>query len=250
MKKRDAYREKLKKLKNWDSLIVTESGLPGPRGNIELAQAVADEGTAQLFELYASFGPKEAPENSPHVMLVVSGLVGFGRLVAEGKRRYLGPLRIHASDPRWRVREAVAMGLQRVGEKNMELLLEEMEKWSKGNFLEQRAAAAALCEPALLREPKHVKRVVSILDGITSRLLMIQDRKSADFKTLRMGLGYCWSVAVAAWPVQGKKTMEKWFSSPDRDILWIMKENLKKDRLRRMDAKWVSHWQARLESAG
>jgi hypothetical protein len=249
MKKRDAYRERLKKLANWDSLIVTESGLPGPRGNIELAQAVADEGSAQLFELYASFGPNEAPENSPHVMLVLSGLIGFGRLVAEGKRKYLKQLRVAASDPRWRVREAVAMALQRVGEKNMELLLEEMEKWSKGNLLEQRAAAAALCEPALLDEPKHVKRVLTILDGITSRFLRIQDRKSNEFKALRQGLAYCWSVAVAAHPVQGKKMMERWFSSPDPDIVWVMKENLKKDRLKRMDAKWVNHWRALLDSA-
>jgi hypothetical protein len=43
--------------------------------------------------------------------------------------------------------------------------------------------------------------------------------------------------------------MEKWFSSPDPDIVWIMRENLKKDRLKRMDAKWVNHWQARLDSA-
>jgi hypothetical protein len=78
---------------------------------------------------------------------------------------------------------------------------------------------------------------------------MIQDRKSADFKALRMGLGYCWSVAVAALPVHGKKKMEKWFSSSDKDIVWIMKENLKRDRLKRIDDKWVSRWQARLESA-
>ncbi|MGE5262303.1 MAG: hypothetical protein ACM3S0_02890 [Acidobacteriota bacterium] len=249
MKKRDAYRQALKKLENWDSLIVTESGLPGPRGNIELAQAVADEGTAQLFELYASFDPTQAPENSPHVMLVASGFIGFGQLVAEGKRKYLKQLRLGASDPRWRVREAVAMALQRVGEGNMELLLDEMGKWSKGNLLEQRAAAAALCGPALLHEHKHVKRALTILDGITSRILRIQARKKVEFKALRQGLGYCWSVAVAAHPVQGKKMMEKWFSSPDPDIVWIMRENLKKGRLKRMDAKWVNHWQARLDSA-
>lgn len=246
MKKRDAYRQTLEKLENWDSLIVTESGLPGPRGNIELAQAVADEGTAQLFELYVSFDPKQAPENSPHVLLVVSGVIGFGRLVSEGKRKYLKALRLCSSDPRWRVREAVAMALQRVGERNMELLLDEMEKWSKGNPLEQRAAAAALCEPALLHEPKHVKRVLATLDGIMSRILVIQDRKGVDFKTLRQGLGYCWSVAVAALPGRGKKMMEKWFSSPDKDIAWIMRENLKKERLARMDKAWVDYWQSRV----
>jgi hypothetical protein len=138
------------------------------------------------------------------------------------------------------------MALQRVGVRNMELLLDEMEKWSKGNPLEQRAAAAALCEPALLHEPKHVKRVLATLDGIMSDILVIQDRRSADFKTLRQGLGYCWSVAVAALPAQGKKMMERWFSSPDKDITWIMKENLRKERLERMDKAWVDYWQERV----
>ena len=33
--------------------------------------------------------------------------------------------------------------------------------------------------------------------------------------------------------------MEKWLTSSDKDIRWIMKENLKKNRLVRMDADWV-----------
>ena len=38
--------------------------------------------------------------------------------------------------------------------------------------------------------------------------------------------------------------MERWFPVDDKDIRWIMKENLKKDRLARMDAAWVKKWQA------
>ena len=33
-------------------------------------------------------------------------------------------------------------------------------------------------------------------------------------KTLRQGLGYCWSVAVAALPETGKPLMERWLVSP------------------------------------
>jgi hypothetical protein len=36
--------------------------------------------------------------------------------------------------------------------------------------------------------------------------------------------------------------MEKWLVSPDQDICWIMKENLRKARLRRMDSHWVTDW--------
>jgi hypothetical protein len=36
--------------------------------------------------------------------------------------------------------------------------------------------------------------------------------------------------------------MEKWFASADKDIRWIMRENLKKSRLARLDAAWVAKW--------
>jgi hypothetical protein len=38
--------------------------------------------------------------------------------------------------------------------------------------------------------------------------------------------------------------MERWLTVPDKDVRWIMRENLKKDRLRRVDAAWVERWQA------
>jgi len=59
---------------------------------------------------------------------------------------------------------------------------------------------------------------------------------------LRKGLAYCWSVAAAALPAEGKLYMEKWFDSSDRDVNWIMRENLKKKRMERMDAGWVRGW--------
>jgi hypothetical protein len=52
---------------------------------------------------------------------------------------------------------------------------------------------------------------------------------------------------VAALPGDGQKLMEKWFSSDDSDVLWVMKENLKKKRLVRMDEEWVQQWKSRLE---
>ena len=60
---------------------------------------------------------------------------------------------------------------------------------------------------------------------------------------LRQGLGYCWSVAVAALPGEGKLFMEKWLGTLNKDIQWIMQENLKKARLARMDLEWVRKWQ-------
>jgi len=65
MSKIEIYREKLRQLKDWEPFLLRESGLPGPRGNIELAQAVADEGNEELFEHFLTFTPDKAPVNSP-----------------------------------------------------------------------------------------------------------------------------------------------------------------------------------------
>lgn len=245
MSKTDEYRAKLRALNNWDSYLLKESGLPGPRGNLELAQAVADEGNLKLFRRYTAYTADQAPVNSPYEFLAFCGIVGLGRLLAEGDTHFLKTLRIHASDPRWRIREAVAMALQRLGDVSMAQLIAAMREWSKGTPLEQRAAAAALCEPRLLGQAKHARAVLQILDRITASLERVDSRRSEDFLALRKGLGYCWSVAVVALPDEGKALMEKWLITADKDIQWIMQENLKKTRLARMDSEWVKKWRGR-----
>ena len=174
------------------------------------------------------------------------GVVGLGRLLAEGQPDALRDLRRYASDPRWRVREAVAIALQRLGDHDMGALLRAMDAWSKGSRLEQRAAAAALCEPRLLREAKYARRVLRLLDRITASVSRASDRRSEDFKNLRKALGYGWSVAVAALLAEGKPAMEKWLGSDDKDVIWIMRENLKRNRLLQMDARWTEKWRKRL----
>jgi hypothetical protein len=246
MQKIDAYRARLRTLKNWDEFLLTESGLPGPRANLELVQAVADEGDVRLFTRYAAITPDEASTNSRDVFLAVCGVVGLGRLLAEGDANQLSTLRRLASDPRWRVREGVAMALQRWGDADVGAMLKAMADWRTGNWLEQRAVVAAICEPRLLREAKHAQRVLKLLDQITVSLSRATDRKSDDFRVLRQALAYGWSVAVVALPIEGKRALEKWFAHQDPDVRWTMRENLKKNRLMKMDAGWVRTWTAKL----
>jgi hypothetical protein len=243
MNKTEIYHTKLTELENWDEYLLQESGLPGPRGNIELAQVVADEGDRELFMRYLKYEADLAPVGSPYEFLPFCGVVGLGRLLAEGATEHWGTLRRCASDTRWRMREGVAMALQRLGAVDMDALLAEMNDWSKGTPLEQRAAAAAICEPALLKKEKHAQAVLQILDSITASISGIGMRRDESFIALKKGLGYCWSVAAAAAPLEGKRLMEKWFATTDSDIRWIMKENLKKNRLMRIDPEWVGNWQ-------
>jgi hypothetical protein len=235
----ETYLEVLTHLQDWDAYLLAESNLPGPRANLELLHAAADLGSAALFKRYLSFTPDLALENTPQVFLAACGVVGLGRLLAEGDLTWLPALRALASDPRWRIREAVCMALQRLGKQDMTILLQKMKAWASGNPFEQRAAVAALCEPALLVEEKDALAVLNILDQITRAILSVTDRKAEDFRVLRKGLAYCWSVAVAALPEPGKQVFEKWVSQPDSDICWIIKQNLGKKRLLKLDPHWV-----------
>jgi hypothetical protein len=246
MKKADVYRQTLGSLSDWDAYLLQESRLPGPRANLELAHVVAEQGDRALFERYLAFDADRAPTNTPQEFLAFCGVLGLGRLCAEGERELLPVLRQSASDPRWRIREAVAMALQRLAKDDMDLVLREMEIWSQGNLLEKRAAVAGLCHPDLLQEEGQTERVLQILDTISAAVLDVEDRKSDEFRALRKGLGYCWSVAVSALPELGKTLMEHWFACSDPDIRWIMKQNLRKKRLERSDAVWVATWQRQL----
>jgi len=246
MSKIDEYRQELRLLDDWEPFLLEHSGLPGPRGNLELAQAAADVGSRDQFEAFLAYIAEIAPTNDPHEFLAFCGVVGLGRLVAEGDRRWLPVIRRHASDPRWRLREGVAMALQRWGRADMAALLDEMQAWSRGSFLEQRAVAAGLCEPDLLQDAAAVRQVLVLLDGITASMAKAQDRKGEDFKALRKGMAYCWSVAAAALPGEGKAALQRWFGSDDPDVRWVIKENLKKKRLERMDAQWVAGARKRL----
>jgi len=242
MSRRDAYRAQLKAQDDWEPYLLRESGLPGPRANLELVQAVADEGDEERFRRWLTFTADQASANTPAEFLPLCGVVGLGRLLAEGQTELRNVLRAHAADPRWRVREGVALALQRLGDRDMSTLLREMAAWSGGSLLEQRAAVAALCEPRLLANPAHARATVGVLDRITGALPEVTDRRTPDFKALRQTLGYGWSVAVAALGAEGKPHLERWFAHPDPDIRWIMKENLRKHRLRRLDAAWVERW--------
>jgi hypothetical protein len=244
MTKTDEYRAVLRTLTEWEPYLLAHSGLPGPRGNLELAHVVAEKAKEAQLARWRALTPEQAPVNSPEEFLVFCGVLGLGRRLAAADRAALVELRPFAADPRWRTREAVAMALQQWGDADMDGLLAAMRAWAEtGDPWEQRASAAALCEPRLLRDPVHAATVLAILDSITDRFAATPAvaRKSDAFKTLRQGLAYCWSVAVVAHPDAGKPLMEQWLAGSDPDVRWLMRENLKKNRLIKMDAAWVAY---------
>ena len=239
------YLVQLNSTPDWDAFLLAHSGLPGPRGNIELAQAAAELGDEGRFLAWLTLDPDQAPVNSPAEFLHFCGVLGLGKLASQGQSQYLQRLQALAGDPRWRTREAVAMALQRLGKVDMDSLLVTAGAWVHGSYFEKRAAVAALAEPDLLADPRFAEPVLDVLDTAMLAILQAKDRKEAGFQVLRKGLAYAWSVVVAAYPKPGKPRMEVWLTHTDPDIHWIMKENLRKKRLAGAGKDWLEIWQAR-----
>jgi len=231
----------------WDAWLLRHSGLPGPRSNLGIVAAAADLATPEQMRDWLAYSPAMAPYGSAAEFLPLCGAVGLGRLLveADGERvaqaSLLDDLRTSSVDPRWRVREGVAMALQRWGAMDMHGLLDGMASWAASrDRLVQRAVVAALCEPPNLRDFRDAAQVVVLLDDITGSIISAADRKSEPFRVLRQALGYGWSVAVVACPDAGRAAMDRWLNSPDADVRWVMRENLGKARLVRVDPAWVA----------
>jgi hypothetical protein len=245
----DEERAALRQASDLDAALLAGSRLPGPRANLELVQAAADVGTEADFRRWLATDPAG---DGPIEFLPVCALVGFGRLAAERHPQAIGVLREWAGDPRWRVREAVAMGLQRLGDADLDRLLAEGRVWGAGNAFERRAAVAALSEPRFLTEPRALAELLDLLDDCTGSIARLRAAADAGCEALLKALGYAWSVAVAAAPDTGRPRMEHWLrpNAHDRDIAWIMCQNLRKARLSRAQPEWARRWRLLTDRAG
>lgn len=164
------------------------------------------------------------------VFVVMVGLVGLGRRAAQDDESGLALLRRRAGDAEWRIREAVAMGLQRLGDGRPQRLAEVAREWVDGPPLEARAAVAAVAEPRLLRSPASIEPALDVLDIATQKAVDSRDR------VLRQALGYAWSVVVAADPGRGLPRFEAWErkAAGDADVAWIVRENRAKSRMKKL----------------
>jgi hypothetical protein len=219
----EAYRAELRRLNAWEPYLKKHSGLPGPRANLELVAAVAEEADAdRLWHL----------STSEDEFLALCGVAGLGRVALIEPDAVLKRLHEMAADPRWRVREGVAMALQRIGREDMPALLALMARWAdEEEPFVRRAVVAGLCEPAILGRNEDAVGVLEILDRITSAVVASSDRRGDGHVALRKALGYGWSVAAAAAPENAIPYIQKWMGSQDRDVVWIMKSNLAKSRM-------------------
>lgn len=225
--------------------LVSNSNLPGPRANLELAdafvEAVQDFSRTDSIRLWnLCFGlteilPDEAPVNDPKEFLPFCGAYAVGAIGSAHPEFFaesFSRLREVADDPRWRLREAVAKGIQKMIEMEPQRTLTVLEGWIKEDeWLGMRAVAAGVAEPFLLKNSVIAGRALGLHKRIFDRILAAKSRKSPEFRILRKGLGYTLSVVVCAVPKEGFRYMRQLVESKDKDVLWIVRQNLRKNRL-------------------
>jgi hypothetical protein len=273
MSKKDAYKRELAPLlaalrepgefEALSTCLLAHSNLPGPRGNLELAAAFAELTSELVLEApepvwrscvqLMGLSVEEAPVNDPREFLAFCGTQAIGAIGSVSSDHFHEAMtRLHAaaSDSRWRIREAVAMGLQHLLARERDRTLAELAAWVQpGAWLAMRAVAAGVAEPPLLRDTQTARAALTLHVKILEQLQMAshQERTSAAFKTLRQGLGYSLSVVVAALPPEGFAYLHQLAGSLDRDVQWILNENLKKARLTRNFPEEVAMIKARVE---
>jgi hypothetical protein len=231
-----------------ESYLADHSSLPGPRGNLELLNAFADAvgviitqpdpPVEPLEDLLDGWTALDVAVNEPRVMLPCAAVLAYGQAGASRPDWWDGEIaKIHkaAADSRWRVREMVAAALQRMLAADWGRMYSALVEWvAEDNPLVIRAAAAGVAEPPLLNDATRAENALDIQQRAVEKLahFPLGSRRDENVRTLRQALGYTVSVIVAATLDAGFRLLERLAASDDGDVRWVVRENLKKNRLK------------------
>jgi hypothetical protein len=204
------------------------SGIPGPRANLALADEAAELLPAVTLEAFAA---------DPDEFLALIGAEGIARTLADADRRDEVRERLEtlARDPRWRVREGVVRGLQRAGDRDPAALASTVGAWIASDDRRlMRAAVAAICEPRLLDNPDLRRVALEANRTATARLVADPDPKDEAWRNLAQALEHTWSVAVAADPAVGLPFFRELEADPSPVVARIVAANAKNPLLRKL----------------
>lgn len=223
------------------------SRLPGPRANLELANDVghllaasaskSSDSVRALINRFANGDRKMVASNTPDEFIMLCGIIAFGTCAAAHpawREDTFDLLKHYAGSSYWRVREGVAIAYQRLLVADTQGTISHLILLATtGNYLQQRAAVAASAEPSLMYTPELLAAAMKLQRIVLERIhtAPLADRKSEDFRTLRRTLGYTLSVVTAVAPEEGFALMRECAMWNDADVIWILRENLKKKRL-------------------
>jgi hypothetical protein len=229
------------------SFLRRHSGLPGPRGNLELAgqfaevvaARVAGDRAAAVWKVVtdlAAVGPDQAPTGDPGEFLAFSGTLAAAGFAADSAHRpdLWQMVRRAAEDPRWRLREAAAQAIQRALALDRPGTLAVLGEWAAGGgWLLLRAVAAGVADPPLLADPVLAAAALRLHEVVCGRFTAATNPRDPDFRVLRQGLGFTLSVVVAAAPEPGFTLLRRLAALAESDLAWVLRSNLSKARLAR-----------------
>jgi len=196
----------------------------------------------RVASLLAAVGPDEAPTGDPGEFLAFCGTLAAAGFADDPSRETAvwEVIRGAAEDERWRLREAAAQAIQRAAPADPEGARAKLEEWAAGgSWLLCRAVAAGTADPPLLRDPAWAAAALRLHEVILARLAAAGERRDAEYRVLRQGLGFSLSVVVAASPQEGFGLLRRLAAVPDRDLAWVLRSNLGKGRLARGYAREV-----------
>jgi hypothetical protein len=232
-----------------ENILLSESNLPGPRANLEIAATFA-------YAFESSLVTNEAW----NLILMWENNTAADALQAMGAYYYYAELsrkqiilekcQAGMNDVRWRMREAAAMALQRIGEKEFNVIQTLFDSIGpQANPLEKRAFVATLAHPPLLKEPSHVRYALHLSEQILEEITAGQvNHKAEDYRVLSKGLEYAVSLFVERAPEAGFALLAKFAVSEDKRIQKIVKSNLGKARLAKKFSQEVEHIQRLLNA--
>lgn len=233
-----------------ETYLTERSNLPGPRANLALIAHFADvigeivqppqppvEPLENLLDEWAELSLQEAPINNPREILPACAVLAYGQVAISRPDWWedeIAKLHRAAMNPSWRVREMVAAALQRMLQVDWSRTMSVLSHWlSDQHPLVIRAVVAAVAEPPLLKDFSHAEDALTIQKAALDWFMNVpaEYRRAYDARALRQALGYTVSVAVAAAPEKGFALMGEIAALEDVDMRWIVRENLKKNRL-------------------
>jgi len=234
-------------LKNMDSIryLLENSNLPGPRGNLKLLYEFSENADEIEIERCIEY-IKPNLKNSPEEFVGMCGILSYSLKYQNDLKRVVSFLKKYASHNSWRIRESVAISIQEISIEKLKKTIIELQSFREGNEFEKRAVIAGLCEPKLLKNRELNIEILNILFEI-SQCLAHDHKLDEGGRSLRKALGYGWSVVISNIPEEGKQIFEKMFGLNGKHIKWIMKENLKKQRLIKLDPIWIDSCLQRLK---
>lgn len=238
-----------------EDFLTGQSNLPGPRLNLKPVEAFAGiigelvrplgpsfpvERLEALLDGWAALDLAAAPVNQPREILPACAVRAYGQVAAvrpDWWEDETAKLRRAATSPRWRTREIVALAWQKMLSTDWGRAINTLDEWlDSDDPLVIRAVVGAVAEPLLLKDPQRASDALALQIKAVDwfERWPITRRTQAEARTLRQALGYTVSVAVAAAPAAGWPWLTPLAASADPDLNWIVRENLKKDRLKKV----------------